>query len=47
MVFLRHHIDDGLKDEFITKEDNQDLWQSLKERVDHQKYVILAKDKHE
>ncbi|XP_056866175.1 uncharacterized protein LOC130512334 [Raphanus sativus] len=47
MIFLRHHIHDGLKDEYITKEDPGDLWQSLKERFDHQKYVILPKAKHE
>ena len=39
MIFLRHHIHDGLKDEYITKEDPCDLWKSLKERFDHQKYV--------
>ncbi|KAF8099174.1 hypothetical protein N665_0248s0004 [Sinapis alba] len=47
MIFLRHHIHDGLKDEYITKEDPGDLWKSLKERFDHQKYVILPKAKHE
>ncbi|XP_013651300.2 uncharacterized protein LOC106355995 [Brassica napus] len=47
MIFLRHHIHDGLKDEYITKEDPCDLWKSLKERFDHQKYVILPKAKHE
>ncbi|KAF8092053.1 hypothetical protein N665_0426s0011 [Sinapis alba] len=47
MIFLRHHIHDGLKDEYITKEDPKNLWQSLKERFDHQKYVILPKAKHE
>ncbi|XP_048599196.1 uncharacterized protein LOC125579266 [Brassica napus] len=47
MIFLRHHIHDGLQDEYITKEDPCDLWKSLKERFDHQKYVILPKAKHE
>ncbi|XP_023635716.1 uncharacterized protein LOC111829907 [Capsella rubella] len=47
MIFLRHHIHDGLKDEYIMQEDPADLWQSLKERFDHQKYVILPKARHE
>lgn len=47
MVFLRHHLHDNLKNEYITREDPVDLWQSLKDRFDHQKYVILPKAKHE
>ncbi|XP_013614905.1 PREDICTED: uncharacterized protein LOC106321133 [Brassica oleracea var. oleracea] len=47
MIFLRHHIHDGLKDEYITKDDPCDLLKSLKERFDHQKYVIFPKAKHE
>ncbi|XP_024014044.1 uncharacterized protein LOC112088118 [Eutrema salsugineum] len=47
MIFLFHHIHDGLKDEYITKEDHADLWQSLQDRFDHQKYVILPKARHE
>ncbi|XP_024013309.1 uncharacterized protein LOC112087598 [Eutrema salsugineum] len=47
MIFLLHHIDNSLKEEYITKETPADLWQSLKDRFDHQKYVILPKAKHE
>ncbi|XP_024006458.1 uncharacterized protein LOC112082971 [Eutrema salsugineum] len=47
MIFLLHHIDNSLKEEYITKEDPADLLQSLKDRFDHQKYVILSKAKHE
>ena len=47
MVFLRHHLHDNLKNEYITREDLVDLWQSLKDRFDHQKYVILPKARHE
>ncbi|XP_024010557.1 uncharacterized protein LOC112085956 [Eutrema salsugineum] len=47
MIFLLHHIDNSLKEEYITKENHADLWQSLKYRFDHQKYVILPKAKHE
>ncbi|KAK9698556.1 hypothetical protein RND81_08G113000 [Saponaria officinalis] len=41
MIFLRHHIHDGLKNEYITIKDPQILWSNLKERYDHQKTVIL------
>jgi len=47
MVFLRHHLHDNLKNEYITRKDHVDLWQSLKDRFDHQKYVTLPKAKHE
>ncbi|XP_024010230.1 uncharacterized protein LOC112085262 [Eutrema salsugineum] len=47
IIFLLHHIDNSLKEEYITEEDPADLWQSLKDRFDHQKYVILPKTKHE
>ncbi|XP_024006549.1 uncharacterized protein LOC112083056 [Eutrema salsugineum] len=47
LIFLFHHIYDGLKDEYITKEDPTDLWQSLQNRFDHQTYVILPKARHE
>ncbi|XP_024011242.1 uncharacterized protein LOC112086515 [Eutrema salsugineum] len=47
MIFLLHHIDNSLKEEYITKKNPADLWQSLKDRFDHQKYVILPKVKHE
>ncbi|XP_021297792.1 uncharacterized protein LOC110426814 [Herrania umbratica] len=41
MIFLRHHLHEGLKIEYLTIKDPVDLWKSLKERYDHQKIVIL------
>ncbi|KAK9734901.1 hypothetical protein RND81_04G170600, partial [Saponaria officinalis] len=41
MIFLRHHLHDGLKNEYLTIKDPQILWSNLKERYDHQKTVIL------
>ena len=41
LIFLRHHIDEGLKSEYLTVKDPLILWKSLKERYDHQKTVIL------
>ncbi|KAK9681728.1 hypothetical protein RND81_10G023600 [Saponaria officinalis] len=37
MIFLRHHLHDGLKNEYLTVKDPQILWSNLKERYDHQK----------
>jgi len=30
MVFLHYHLHDSLKNEYITREEHVDLWQSLK-----------------
>ncbi|XP_074365610.1 uncharacterized protein LOC141706705 [Apium graveolens] len=43
MVFLRRHLDEGLKIEYLTIKDPLTLWKDLKERYDHQKMVILPK----
>ncbi|XP_020272192.1 uncharacterized protein LOC109847372 [Asparagus officinalis] len=43
MIFLRHHLHEGLKEENLTVKDPLVLWNSLKERYDHQKTVILPK----
>ncbi|KAK9750532.1 hypothetical protein RND81_02G203300 [Saponaria officinalis] len=43
MIFLRHHLHEGLKNEYLTVKDPQILWSNLKERYDHQKTVILPK----
>ena len=41
MIFLRHHLHEGLKTEYLTVKDPSILWKELKERYDHQKTVIL------
>lgn len=43
MIFLRHHLDEGLKSEYFTMKDTYVLWSNLKERYDHQNIVILPK----
>ena len=43
LIFLRHHIDEDLKSEYLTVKDPLILWKSLKERYDHQKAVILPR----
>ncbi|XP_074373578.1 uncharacterized protein LOC141713914 [Apium graveolens] len=37
MIFLRHHLDEGLKTEYLTIKDPSTLWKDLKERYDHKK----------
>ena len=47
MIFLRHHLHEGLKIEYLTIKDPYELWQSLKERYDHQRCVILPKAQYD
>ena len=43
MIFLRHHIDEGLKGEYLTVKDLFILYNNLRERYDQQKTIILPK----
>ncbi|XP_022014505.1 uncharacterized protein LOC110914003 [Helianthus annuus] len=47
MIFLRHHIHESLKNEYLTIKDPLVLWTNLKERYDHQKTVILPRARYE
>ncbi|XP_050217287.1 uncharacterized protein LOC126668114 [Mercurialis annua] len=47
MIFLRHHLDEGLKNEYLSEDNPLVLWNSLKERFDHQKTVILPKARYD
>ncbi|KAM3284932.1 hypothetical protein P3S67_023731 [Capsicum chacoense] len=47
MIFLHHHLDEVLKIEYLTTKDPLVLWNSLKERFDHLKMVILPKARYE
>ncbi|GKA17963.1 hypothetical protein Tco_0697800 [Tanacetum coccineum] len=40
-IFLRKHIDDGLKFEYLTTKDPSIMWKDLKDRFDNQKEVLL------
>ena len=46
LIFIRHHIDASLKSEYLTVKDPLILSNNLKERYDHQKTVILPKDRN-
>lgn len=43
LIFLRHHIHEGLRSEYLTIKEPDVLWIGLKERFDHLKMVILPK----
>ena len=47
LIFLRHHLDESLKNEYLTVKDPLVLWQSLKDQYDHQKIVILPKARYD
>ena len=47
MIFLRHHLHEGLKAEYLTTKDPLVLWNNLKERYDHQKTVILPEARYD
>ncbi|XP_074360152.1 uncharacterized protein LOC141700247 [Apium graveolens] len=47
MIFLRHHLDDGLKTKYLVIKDPTTLWKNLKERYDHQKTIILPKARYD
>ena len=47
VIFLHHHIDEGLKSEYLTVNDPLILWKSLKEWYDHQKTIILQRARYD
>ncbi|XP_073121075.1 uncharacterized protein [Henckelia pumila] len=47
LIFLRHHLDDGLKAEYLTVKNPQEFWKNLKERFDHQRSVVLPRARYE
>ena len=47
LIFIRRHLHEGLKAEYLIDKDPLILWNKLKERFDHQKTVILPKARYE
>ncbi|KAM2547584.1 hypothetical protein PS2_019255 [Malus domestica] len=43
MIFIRRHLDEGLKSEYLTIEDLLALWKALRNRYNHQTTVILPR----
>ena len=46
LIFLRHHLHEDLKIEYLTIKNPLILWTGLKKRFDHQKTVILPKARY-
>ncbi|XP_015064831.1 uncharacterized protein LOC107010081 [Solanum pennellii] len=47
MIFLRHHLDEGLKMEYLTVKDPLVLWNNLKDRYDHLKLVVFPQARYD
>ncbi|XP_070005804.1 uncharacterized protein [Nicotiana sylvestris] len=47
VIFLRRHLDEGLKVEYLTVKDPLELWTGLKEKYDHLKATILPRARYE
>ena len=47
LIFLRHHLHEDLKIEYLTVKDPLILWTELKKRFDHQNIVILPKARYD
>ncbi|XP_049369493.1 uncharacterized protein LOC125834388 [Solanum verrucosum] len=47
MISLRHHLDEGLKMQYLTIKKPLILWNNLKDRYDHLKLVILSQARHD
>ncbi|XP_070682485.1 uncharacterized protein [Malus domestica] len=47
MIFIRRHLDEGLKSEYLTVEDLLTFWNALRNRYNHQTTVILPRARYE
>lgn len=47
MIFLRHHLHEGLKIEYLTVKDPLELWININNRYDHLKLTVLPKARYE
>ncbi|KAM1569792.1 hypothetical protein COP1_035009 [Malus domestica] len=47
MMFIRRHLDEALKSEYLTVEDPLALWKALRNRYNHQTTVILPRARYD
>lgn len=47
MIFLRHHLDEGLKMEYLTVKDPLVLRNNLNHKYDHLKLVVLPQTRYD
>ncbi|KAL0795187.1 hypothetical protein Bca101_066564 [Brassica carinata] len=43
IFLIRHHLNESLKNQYLTMENPLELWTALQRRYDHQKTVLLPK----
>ena len=43
LIFIRRHLHDSLKVQYLMVRDPLELWTKLKERYDHMKSMVLSK----
>ncbi|TMW84740.1 hypothetical protein EJD97_024502 [Solanum chilense] len=46
MIFLRHHLNEGLKIKYLIVKDPLELWTDLKGRYDHLKATVLPRARY-
>ncbi|XP_026436143.1 uncharacterized protein LOC113334005 [Papaver somniferum] len=47
LIFIRHHLDEALKSQYLTVKDPYTLWTELKDGFDHKKTVTLPRARYE
>ncbi|KAK9948440.1 hypothetical protein M0R45_004013 [Rubus argutus] len=47
MILFRRHMSDSMKSEFVAVSSPKELWDSLKDRFDHQKTIWLPEARHD
>ncbi|XP_070668254.1 uncharacterized protein [Malus domestica] len=47
MIFIRCHLDEGLKSEYLMVEDPLAIWKALRNKYNHQTTVILPRARYE
>jgi hypothetical protein len=47
MIFIYHHLHEELKVGYLTIKNPLILWQNIKKRYDHQKFIILPQARYD
>ena len=47
LIFIRRHLHESLRTQYLSVRDPQTLWKRLKDRYDHTKTVILLQAQYE
>ncbi|KAM1017027.1 hypothetical protein PS2_046084 [Malus domestica] len=47
MIFIRCHLDEALKSEYLTVEDSLALWKALRNKYNYQTTVILPRARYD